>query len=198
MDHLTNVVEATMHRNIACINIVRQKQNIPKELQEIVLQFVGVFEKCNELRQFFQTITGTIDFRTGEFHCFSGYRDTLTQKVRDKVAFIDDVLCYNPYHVWSVQDEAEIRELATDVVCELKSSRGDGTLTYGEILDFVLKCELEHRPNTLWFGGPDHSHIYFENFEVSNFDEISRYTTTPLPYFPQAEYTTVWNVFWGS
>ena len=197
MDH---VIEATMHHNIVCINLVKRLTTIPTDLQEMVLQFVGVFEKCNELRQFFLSITGTIDFRTGKFHCFSGpgYRDTLTQKVRDTVCFIDDVFCYNPYHVWSEMNERKPRELATDVVCELTSPRGDGTLTYGEILNFVLKCELEHRPNTRWFGIPDHSHIYFENFEVSNFDDISMWATNPAPYFPQAEYTTVWNVFWGS
>ena len=196
-------VEATraMQMNLACTKVVKEMVPLPKDLQGMLLTFVGVFQKYNQLDHAFHDINGSIDFEAGTFQCYNGWRPfagavnfELSEEVRDTVVFVDDVFCFNPFHIWSEQNEKLIREFATDKVCELTGPH----LTVGEILDFMLKCELEHRPNTLWFGGPDHAHIYFEHFEVADFDEVSQYTRHAATYFPQADYTIVWRVFWGS
>ena len=176
-------VEA-MVANESSKKLVRTLTPLPKVLHALLLSFVGVFQKYNNLRHAFMDINGCLDFDARRFQCYNGWRPfagavnyELSKDTRDTVVFVDDFLYYNPFHIHTNDDDAV--EYATEVVSELASP--DGSLTVGEILDFILICELEHRPNTSWFGSPDHSHIYFENFMVA-------------PHFPQ----TVWTVSWGS
>ena len=176
-------VEATwaMQRNMACTVAFTNVLIMPKDLRAVVLEFVGVFHKSNQLDRVFDDINGSIDFEAGKFRCYRGWRfagaDELGEETRNTVVFVDDVFCYNPFHIWTNTDN-DIQELYTDRVYELAGP----ALTVGEILDFVLKCELDHRPNTQWFGSPDHHHVYFEHFEVADLSAAS----------------PVWKVYWGS
>lgn len=183
-----------VQNNIVCTAIVKKNVDVPKVLQTIILEFVGVFQKYNQLDHAFHDITGILDIEAQQFQCSTGWDGsvhyTLSEGAKDTIVFVDDVLCYNPYHIWSSDDG--IDEYATEKVFELTSPRGDGTLTVGEIIDFTLKCELKHRPNTLWFGGPDLNHIYFEHFEIADYPGAWGID------FPQTQYTKVWSVFWGS
>ena len=183
-----SVIEAkkVMISNESSKKLVKTLTPLPEVLQTVLLSFVGVFQKYNNLRHAFMDINGCLDFDARRFQCYNGWGPfagavnyELSKNTRDTVVFVDDFFCYNPFHI-------RPGEYETDVMGELTSP--DGSLTVGEIIDFMLKCELDHRPNTLCFGGPDHNHIYFENFEEGTNPALGE----------KYEYSIVWTVFWGS
>ena len=176
-----------MRSNTASATLVRNLTPLPKDIQALLLKYVGTFRKYNQLRNVFLEFDGCLDCVSRRFRLFRPFAGPqfyeLSDATKNTIVFVDDFLCYNPFHIWS-DDEPTLSVYDTDEVVRMSSPRGDGGVTMGEIVDFILQCELERRPRTMWFGGPDHDHIHFENF-------------MPEDGLGGAE-DTVWSVFWVS
>ena len=182
--------------NHACRRVIRKRTKIPWELQDVILELVGCFHECGCcIGDIFAEagIRGYLNFAADKFSYYTGFRPRMVideegpnwaptnesmGEFKDTVVFVGDVFYYKPF--------SNERENDTDLICEFRSPRGDGTLTAGEILNQMFECEKLHRPDTVWIDGPDYSHIQFEGFFDREFDE------------PEWIQKFVWEAFWGS
>lgn len=182
--------------NIDCEEIVHKHARMTPVLQDLLLDFVGCFQTAEMcVDDIFGGMRGFLDFANDKFSYYSTWRPKFEMDddgprwgatgetlgpFYNTIVFVGDSFFYKPYFIWCGEEGEMICE--TDEVCEFVSPRCNGTLTAGEILDFMFECEKQRRPKTNWCGGPDYSHVHFEGFYDTQVDPDK----------------CVWGVRWGS